>query len=70
VRCTVHHSGYGKASISCQDEPGKRTRRSLTYSPCLGEPLAGERRRVIAWTGVGLNARRGGASPDLPAQSL
>jgi len=70
VRWTVHRSGCGSASISCQDEPGKRTRRSLTYSPCLGEFLAGERGRVIARAGVSLNARQGGASPDFPAQSL
>ena len=70
MRCTVHRNGCGKASISCQDEPGKRTRRSLTYSPFLSELLAGERGRVIAWAGVGLDARYGDASPDLPAQSL
>jgi len=68
TRCTVHRSGCGKASISCQDEPGKRTRRSLTYSPRLGELLAGKGGRVITGTGVGLNARQGGAPPDLPAQ--
>ena len=70
VRCTVHRSGCGKASISCQDEPGKRTRRSLTYSPRLRELLAGERGRVITRTGVSLNTRHGDASPDLPAQPL
>jgi hypothetical protein len=70
VRCTVHRSGCGKDSISCQEEPGKRTRRSLTYSPRLGELLAGERGRIIARAGVGLNARHGDASPDLPAQPL
>jgi hypothetical protein len=70
VRCTVHRSGCGRASISCQDEPGKRTRRSLTYSPCLSELLAGERGRVIARARVGLNARHGDASADLPAQTL
>jgi Major Facilitator Superfamily len=70
ARWTVHRSGCGRASISCQDEPGKRTRRSFTYSPCLGEFLAGERGRVIARAGVRLNACHGGASPDLPAQSL
>ena len=46
------------------------TRRSLTYSPCLRELLAGERGRVIAWAGVGLNARHGDTPPDLPAQPL
>ena len=50
--------------------PGKRTRRSLTYSPRLGELLAGERGRVIARAGISLNTRHGGASPDLPAQPL
>ena len=70
VRCTVQRSGCGRASISCQDEPGKRTKRSLTYSPRLGELLAGERRRVIAGAAVSPNTRHGGASPDLPAQSL
>ena len=70
VRWTVHRSGCGRASISCQDVPGKRTRRSLTYSPRLGELLAGERGRVIARAGIGLNARHGGASPDLAAQPL
>jgi hypothetical protein len=70
VRWTVHRSGCGRASISCQDEPGKRTRRSFTYSPCLGELLAGERGRVIARAGVSLNARHGDASPYLPAQPL
>jgi ABC-type Na+ transport system ATPase subunit NatA len=70
VRCTVHRSGCGRASISCQDEPGKRTRRSLTYSPRLSELLTGEHGRVIAQAGDGLDARHGGASPDLPAQAL
>lgn len=42
ARWTVQRSGCGRASISCQDEPGKRTRRSLTYSPCLSELLAGK----------------------------
>jgi transposase len=51
-----HRSGCGNASISCQDKPGKRTRRSLTYSPRLSELLAGEHGRVIAGAGVGLNA--------------
>jgi hypothetical protein len=64
VRWTVHRSDCGSASISCQDEPGKRTRRSLTYSPRLGEPLAGERGSVIARAGISLNARVGHASPD------
>ncbi len=49
---------------------GKRTRRSLTYSPRLGKLLAGERGRVITRAGVSLNTRHGGTSPDLPAQSL
>jgi hypothetical protein len=40
------------------------------YSPCLGEFLAGERGRVIARAGVGLDARHGDAAPDLPAQPL
>jgi hypothetical protein len=43
----------------CQDEPGKRTRRSLTYSPRLSRLVAGERGRVIAWTGIGLNDAAG-----------
>lgn len=47
----------------CQDEPGKQTRRSLTYSPCLSERLAGEHGRVIARAGVGLNGRQGDARP-------
>ena len=68
ARCTVHRSGCGMASISCQEEPGKRTGRSLMYSPRLSELLAGERGCVIAWAGVGLNARHGDASPDLAAQ--
>lgn len=45
-------------------------RRSLTYSPRLGELLAGERGRVTPRAGVGLNARRGDAAPDLTAQRL
>ena len=68
--CAVHRSGCGKASICCQDEPGKRTRRSLTCSPCLSEILAGENGRFVARAGVGLNARQGDTSPGLPAQSL
>ena len=70
VRCTVQRNGCGRASISCQDEPGKRTRGSLTYSPRLNEFLAGERGCVIARARIGLNARPGHAARDFSAQPL
>jgi hypothetical protein len=57
--------GCGRASISSQEVPGKRMRRSLTDSPCSGEFLAGERWCVIAWTGIGFNSPLGHASTDL-----
>jgi hypothetical protein len=46
------------------------TRRSLAYSPCLNEVLAGERGCVIARAAVGLNGRYSGTLPGLPAQLL
>jgi hypothetical protein len=70
ARRTVQCSGCGRASISCQDEPGKRTRRSLTYSTCLSELLAGKCGRVIAWAGIGLDACHGNTSADFSPQSL
>jgi hypothetical protein len=70
VPWTVHRSGCGSASISCQDEPGKRTRRSLAYSPRLSEFLTGERGSGLARAGISLDARLGHASPDFPPQSL
>lgn len=69
VRCTVHRTGCGRASISRQDEPGKRTRRSLTHSPCLRKFLAGEHQRVIARATIGLTALLGHAPSDLPSQA-
>jgi len=65
VRWTAHRSGCGSASISCHDCPGKRTWRSLTKSPRLGELLSREHRRVIAWPRISLDARRGDTTPDL-----
>src|SRR6185312_1254573 len=62
--------GCGRASMSCQDEPGKRTRRSLTYSPRLSELLAGECGRVVAWAGIGLDMGYGNAPADFSRQSL
>lgn len=70
VRCTVQRSGCGNASISGQDEPGKRTRRSLAYSPCLGELPTGERGRVITRAEVGLDARHGGSLARPPGAAL
>jgi hypothetical protein len=66
VRCTVQRSCCGRASISCQDEPGKRTRRSLTYPPRFGQLLAVERGRVITWTSVGPQTAQGHATPYFP----
>ena len=54
----------------CQDEPGKRTRRSLTYSPRLSELLPGERGSGLARAAISLDARLGHASLDFPPQSL
>jgi hypothetical protein len=48
--------------------PGKRTRRSLTNSPCRGKVLAGERGRVIAWTWIDLNTPPGYASAGFAPQ--
>lgn len=58
----------GKASISFQDVPGKRTRRSVTDSPCCSKFLAIERGRVIAWTRIGLHTPLGYTSPDFAPQ--
>jgi hypothetical protein len=68
VRCTVHRNGCGRASISSQDVPGKRTRRSLTDSPGRSKLLTGERRRGVAGSGIGLNAAHYDASPHLAPQ--
>jgi hypothetical protein len=70
ARWTVQRSGCGRALISCQGKPGKRTRRSLTYSPRLSELLAGERGRVVARAGIGLDVGHGNAPAGFSPQSL
>jgi hypothetical protein len=56
--------------IQARPAAGKRTRRSLTYSPCLGEAFAGEGWRVITRTKIALDAALGYYSPHLSPQSL
>jgi hypothetical protein len=56
------------AGSYAQDTPGKRARRSLTYSPHLGEPLASEHGRAVARSGIGFNTRWGHAPSDLTPQ--
>jgi hypothetical protein len=63
LNCPSHDCG--RASISCQEFPAKRTRRSLTDSPGLRELTARQGKRGAARAGVRLHARPGHAPPDL-----
>ena len=62
--------GVPNGHVVRRQVPGKRTRRSLTYSPRLGELLAGEGWRVITGARVALNAPFGYDPPHFSPQSL